>query len=158
MWGMLASALGGGAMDKAVSLSCRHGCCGRPSLHAAAAVVSVCPVASRDSSLALSTFSEAHVTLLPACDLCLPTRQVDLDTVLTEAAQHGASIDTICIQFPVSRHSRVLPGCPCVCVPTWLVCECETYKDPCRWRVSSFVVLRQRSLVQASLVYNARLR
>ncbi|CAN0316040.1 unnamed protein product, partial [Ectocarpus sp. 13 AM-2016] len=26
--------------------------------------------------------------------------QVDLDAVLTEAAQHGASIDAVCIQFP----------------------------------------------------------
>lgn len=34
-------------------------------------------------------------------------RQVDLDAVLTEVAQHGAPIDTICIQFPVSHPSRL---------------------------------------------------
>lgn len=53
-------------------------------------------------------------------------QQVDLDTVLTEAAQHGASIDTICIQFPVSRFSpRFLGGCFCICVEIFLVYSCQ---------------------------------
>ena len=38
-------------------------------------------------------------------------KQVDLDAVLTEAARNGASIDTICIQFPVSL-SPLPPSAP----------------------------------------------
>eukprot|EP00752_Nemacystus_decipiens_P016305 g14581.t1 len=34
------------------------------------------------------------------CHVVCCNANVDLDTVLTEAAHHGASIDTICIQFP----------------------------------------------------------
>ncbi|CAM9764297.1 unnamed protein product [Ectocarpus sp. 6 AP-2014] len=34
------------------------------------------------------------------CHVVCCNANVDLDAVLTEAAQHGASIDTVCIQFP----------------------------------------------------------